>query len=711
MRPAILAACAVMGLLLVLLAALPDVQAHSVGSNPPTALTINPDGTFSFDVPDTYTATGAAICRSGPNHSGWTLPPSSSWSCHYLAAANLTLDTSTNVYSGSWGSDWDATKRWYFYAFRTATSFDHITYYPAPGVSIRAVLDSGDLRYYFSGYSVETYSADIWKCTAEKTIPLSVSESGCSHKTGAATHNTIHAEELPGTWDDGEEYYIYLRGGSSRDSYRWDSIIYSTTDYPSQRSCTQTLANYTTLTSLGDVAGQTVTASATLDGDPTTAPCQDWEGRPVDYYPVAVTGGGADLRLGRAEGSTLESQLVVWSSGGDPFSLEQTHLHAVQTSSSGEAALAASLEAGTYVVGVRSQHLFTSAATARGGEYTLTVERVQPRFQALTGQGPDASVTWSIPTGGAYLTLETSYKEASAAAWTISGTAATGPRSTRSAIQAGHGLDGETSYNARARFAHSQVYAAVDWVQLPITRFPAPFMNEDVESEEVPGGRVRLTLNWAPGPAEVTGAGKEDKVAYEFRRQGNGETVVKNVANALQTYVMVDRREWRTLTFSVRAIYGTGTGTGTGTNVNYLGEPFYIPNDELWYTPWSDPVSHRVGPDVLPVDEELPDLEPIAAVSDTIRGLLELVRIPEEDQRTETWALFLCLVLAVSFGGIAWVGTGATNGGVILGAVVFFSIWSGMGPLWFGVHPAPAFLPLVAAMMMGGVMAALRMRV
>ena len=34
-----------------------------------------------------------------------------------------------------------------------------------------------------------------------------------------------------------------------------------------------------------------------------------------------------------------------------------------------------------------------------------------------------------------------------------------------------------------------------------------------------------------------------------------------------------------------------------------------------------------------------------------------------------------------------------------------------MGPLWFGVHPAPAFLPLVAAMMMGGVMLALRMRV
>ena len=196
-------------------------------------------------------------------------------------------------------------------------------------------------------------------------------------------------------------------------------------------------------------------------------------------------------------------------------------------------------------------------------------------------------------------------------------------------------------------------------------------------------------------------------MTYEFRRQGSGETMVKNVANALQTNVTVDRENWRTLTFSVRAIYGDGTAT----TVNYQGEEFSIPAAERWYTPWSVPVSHRIGPDVLPVDEELPDREPIAAVSDTIRGLQELVRVPEEDQRTETWALFLCLVMAVSFGGIAWVGTGATNGGVILGAVVFFSIWSGMGPLWFGVHPAPAFLPLVAAMMMGGVMAALRMRV
>ena len=699
MRRWALGALTVLGLLLALSAAPSDVRA--VGSDPPTSLTIDKDGNFSFVIPASYTATGAAICRT--TYSSWTLPPPASRNCHYLAAADLSLDSSANTYSGDWGSDWSATGRWHFYAFRTSSAYDYVTYYPAPRPFIYAVRDSGHLRYIIGGYTGETYSADIWKCNAEKTIPLSVSESGCSHKTGAATPGTIHTEALPGTWDASEEYYIYLRGGNSSAQYTWKSLIYNTDDYPSQRSCTQTLANYTTLTSLGGVAGQTVTASATLDGDPTTAPCQNWEGRPVDYYPVTVTGGGVYIRLRRAEGSPLDGRLVIWSSG-DPFSLEQTYLYPGSNLSGGEAALAASLEAGTYVVGVLSQHLFTSDATAKGGGYTLTVERVQPRFQALTGQGPDASVTWSIPTGGAYLTLETSYKEASAAAWNTPQAVTTAGLSTQT--QSITGLDGDTPYNARARFAHG-AYATVDWVQLPITRFPAPFMNEDVESEETPGGRVRLTLNWAPGPAEVTGAGKEDKVTYEFRRQGNGEALVKKVANALQTNVVVDRENWRTLTFSVRAIYGDGTVT----TVNYLGEEFEIPADERWYTSWSDPVSHRIGPAVLPVDEELPDLEPIAAVSDTIRGLQELVRIPEEDQRTETWALFLCLVLAVSFGGIAWVGTGATNGGVILGAVVFFSIWSGMGPLWFGVHPAPAFLPLVAAMMMGGVMAALRMRV
>ena len=702
-----LGALTLLGLLLVLLAALPDVQAHSVGSSPPTALTIDKDGNFSFDVPDTYTATGAAICRGGLYHSGWTLPPASGRNCRYLAAADLTLDSSTNVYSGSWGSDWDATKWWHFFAFRTSSSYDHITYYPAPNVSIYAVRDSGDLRYRLTGYSAETYSAGIWKCTSAKTIPLSVGESGCSHKTGAATLSTIHTEALPGTWDSSAKYYVYLRGGSSRDSYTWKSIIYSTTDYPSQRSCTQTLANYTTLTSLGDVTGQTVTASATLDGDLETAPCQTWEGRPMDYYPITVTGGGVDIRLRRAEGSPLDGRLVIWSSGGDPFSLQQTRLYDGQTLPDGEAALAAALSAGTYVVGVSARHFFANNATAGGGGYTLTVERVQPRFQALTGQGPDAGITWGIPIGSPQLTVETSYKEATAETWTISGTTATGDWRSRSSTQSISGLDWDTSYNARARFAQGAAYATLDWVQLPITRFPAPFMNEDVESEDAPGGRVRLTLNWAPGPAEVTGDDKEDKVAYEFRRQGNGETMVRNVANALQTNVVISRENWRTLTFSVRAIYGDGTVT----TVNYLGEEFSIPAAERWYTSWSVPVSHRIGPDVLPVDDELPDREPIAAVSDTIRGLLELVRVPEEDQRTETWALFLCLVLAVSFGGVAWVGTGATNGGVILGAVVFFSIWSGMGPLWFGVHPAPAFLPLVAAMMMGGVMLALRMRV
>ena len=413
MRSAVLAACAVMGMLLVLLAALPDVQAHSVGTNPPTALAIDKDGNFSFDVPDTYTATGAALCPGFLRHSGWTLPPASSWNCHYIAPANLTLDTSTNVYSGSWGSDWDATRLWHFFAFRTATSFDHITYYPAPSVTIAAVLDSGDLRYFLGRYSAETYSADIWKCTAAKTIPLSVSESGCSHKTGAATVGLVNVEDLPGTWDAAAEYYIYLRGGSSRDSYTWKSIIYSTTDYPSQRSCTSTLANYTTLTSLGGVTGQTVTAGATLDGDPTTAPCQTWEGRPMDYYPITVTGGGVDIRLRRAEGSPLDGRLVIWSSGADPFSLQQTRLYAGQYLLYGEAALAASLEAGTYVVGVGARSLFASGAAVRGGGYTLTVERVQPRFQALTGQGPDARITWGIPIGSAPLTLETSYKEAS----------------------------------------------------------------------------------------------------------------------------------------------------------------------------------------------------------------------------------------------------------------------------------------------------------
>ena len=705
MRRLILAACAVMGLALALLAALPDVQAHSVGSGVPQNVTINTNGSFSFKVIGGSSVAGAAICPALSHPSTWTLPPASSQNCHYKASANLTLNTGTwDVYSGSWGSNWDATIRWHFYAFRTSSDYSHATYYPAPDVSILAVRDSGDLRYQLAGYSGETYSADIWKCTAAKTIPLSLTESGCSHKTGSAAYNSTHQEDLPGTWDDSEESYIYLRGGNSNNQYDWDSVIYNTEDYPSQQSCTQTLANYTTLTSLGDVAGQTVTAGATLDGDPTTAPCQDWEGRPVDYYPVTVTGGGVDIRLRRAEGSTLDGQLVIWSSGLDPFSATQTRLYAGQTLSGGEARLIASLEAGTYVVGVKSRHLFTSATAARGGGYTLTVERVQPRFRSLTGQGPDASIVWNIGIGSSYLTLETSYKEASAETWNTPQTVTTAGLSTKT--QSITGLDWDTSYNARARFAHG-AYATLDWVQLPITRFPAPFMNEDVESEEAAGGHVRLTLNWTQGPAEVTGDDKEDKVTYEFRRQGNGETVVKNVANALQTNVVVDRQEWRTLTFSVRAIYGDGTAT----TVNYLGEEFEIPADERWYTSWSDPVSHRVGPDVLPVDDELPDREPIAAVSDTIRGLLELVRVPEEDQRTETWALFLCLVLAVSFGGIAWVGTGATNGGVILGAVVFFGIWSGMGPLWFGVHPAPAFLPLVAAMMMGGVMLALRMRV
>ena len=426
MRRITLAACAVMGMLLVLLVSLPDVQAHSLATNPPTALAIDKDGNFSFDVPDGYTATGAAICLSGPYHFSWTFPPTSSWNCHYLAAADLTLDTNTNVYSGSWGSDWDASTLWYFFAFRTATSFDHITYYPAPNVTIAAVRDSGDLRYLIGGYPAETYSADLWKCTTEKTIPLSVSESGCSHKTGADTINTIHTEDLPGSWNSSTKYYIYLRGGSSRDSYTWKSIIYSTTDYPGQRSCTQTLANYTTLTSLGGVTGQTVTAGATLDGDPTTAPCQTWEGRPMDYYPITVTGGGVDIRLRRAEGSPLDARLVIWSSGGDPFSLEQTRLYAGQSLPDGEAALAASLEAGTYVLGVSARYFFAQGAAAGGGGYTLTVERVQPRFEALTGQGPDASVTWGIPIGSPHLTVETSYKEATAEDWTIAGTAATG---------------------------------------------------------------------------------------------------------------------------------------------------------------------------------------------------------------------------------------------------------------------------------------------
>ena len=500
MRRFLLTVGTVLGLALAVSPALPDVQAHSVGLNPPTDLTIDKDGNFSFDVPDTYTATGAALCRVGFYHSGWTLPPPASWNCHYIAAADLTLDTSTNVYSGSWGSDWDATRRWHFYAFRTSSSYDHITYYPAPTVTIYAVLDSGDLRYQLTGYSGETYSAGIWKCTAEKTIPLSVSETGCSHKTGAATVGLVNVEDLPGTWDAAAEYYIYLRGGSSRDSYTWKSIIYSTTDYPSQRSCTSTLANYTTLTSLGGVTGQTVTAGATLDGDPATAPCQNWEGRPMDYYPITVTGGGADIRLRRAEGSPLDGRLVIWSSGADPFSLQQTRLYAGQYLLYGEAALAASLEAGTYVVGVGARYFFANNATAGGGGYTLTVERIQPRFQALTGQGPDANITWSITLGSPHLTVETSYKEASTETWTISGTASTGNWRTRSSTQSITGLDWDTAYNARARFAHGAAYATLDWVQLPITRFPAPFMNEDVESEEVPGGRVRLTITGPPAP-------------------------------------------------------------------------------------------------------------------------------------------------------------------------------------------------------------------
>ena len=452
MRPTILAACAVIGLLLAVLAALPDVQAHSVGTNPPTALTIDKDGNFSFDVPDTYTATGAAICPGSYHPSDFvTLPPSASRRCHYLAAADLTLDSSTNVYSGDWGSDWDAAKRWHFYAFRTSSSFDHITYYPAPNVTIFAVLDSGDLRYFVTGYSEETYSADLWKCTAEKTIPLSVTETGCSHKTGAAAYNTVHTEALPGTWDDGEEYYIYLRGGSSYDVYNWDSIIYNTDDYPSQRSCTQTLANYTTLTSLGDVAGQTVTASATLDGDPTTAPCQNWEGRPIDYYPITVTGGGVDIRLRRAEGSPLYPRLVIWSSDGDPFSLDQTRLYAGWRLAVGEEVLAASLSAGTYVVGVSSEFHFTTSTTLKGGGYTLTVERVQPRFESLTGQGPDASITWSIPVASDHLTLGTSYKKASAETWTFSGTPTVDSGNDRHFTQSISGLDWDTPYNARAR--------------------------------------------------------------------------------------------------------------------------------------------------------------------------------------------------------------------------------------------------------------------
>ena len=136
-----------------------------------------------------------------------------------------------------------------------------------------------------------------------------------------------------------------------------------------------------------------------------------------------------------------------------------------------------------------------------------------------------------------------------------------------------------------------------------------------------------------------------------------------------------------------------------------------IAEGDVYYSAWSDN-NVFVLTNVLstiPTTIEDRDPEALPAIVDVIDAVLASMGVARESRRPETWAFFLCGIMAVGTGfGLFYTTGGAKQNffwSACLGCLVFFLVWAFAGPSLFGIPKVFAYSTIMLPLFFGALAA------
>ena len=488
--------------------------------------------------------------------------------------------------------------------------------------------------------------------------------------------------------------------------------------------CTAVLLPAVDLGALGSAAGSVLPSAAgyagSLNGDVTTAICTDG-GYATQYFGFTLAeGGGVRLTAesnGHAVGHLTPEVLLLPAIGDTP------------TFANGEAddnlgQLSMVLDAGSYIAQVRATEGIITGSDAGGGDYRFTARRIHPVQKALSFTGDQLKVIYGVSTSAPNMTLVVEYKKAAASSWATAGPDAEYSNADGSSLVevVQTGLMTNTGYDLRARYkyASSDVqYTLSSGSTTSNSRLAAPTRpnlgTPEYNAEGDPFS-VLIVASWnypqliledGSGSADwgfevdwgefVTFGGQSHQTSNQFTEDDVGKRLTVRVRAKIDCVDDDDKIDEPCALF-VRGL----------TSFSDDDDRIPIAEGDVFYSAWSDNNVFVLtdAHDEIPTMIEDLDPEAFAPIVDAIDGVLAGMGVSRQSRRPETWAFFLCGIMAVGGGLGLFYATGGTKNFfwcACAGCFVFFMIWTFAGPSLFGVPPVFAYSTVMLPLFLGAV--------
>ena len=456
------------------------------------------------------------------------------------------------------------------------------------------------------------------------------------------------------------------------------------------------------LGTLGLADGATLNWSGNMETRYYAAPCgvasANYRGAVFFRFTLAENEAGAVKIEAPRNQSTMIADL--WLRSGDAYSGTELLLDYSYQSARDDALAAGLLAAGDYTLELRNatQQRTLSNPPAAGGNYSLTITRLQPRLSSSYSTPSGIHTTWDVGnsvhsdrygfvTNRIVLPVNLDYKKDSDASWTSAATNQSPPNLGRTVTSDITGLDFGETYLVRAGYTNASHYTISEdlTTEAYIRLSASPFRVEavkDLIDEALTKYRVRVA--WQTPPI-VTG----DNLTYRYSTRLDKGAAVQNPEGEAEVLEAVFDYSpgpgQNILEIEVNNTFTCAATSPAECELTYAGEDFAIPGDESWSTTWSAPGLVRFDVGARGVGNQAVSRDPDPAVTEAIDLVLENVMVPEESRQPEALAVVLGGLLAIGVGvAVGVMARGAAVNRVILGAGITFTLLGGVVSVLFG---------------------------
>ena len=515
--------------------------------------------------------------------------------------------------------------------------------------------------------------------------------------TGLQTFTTYTVIVTAG-WYDWEEGYSWGE---------WASATVTTSGYNYEHSCTPARSPSVSLGTLGNTSGASLSSSGSFPSDLADLPCADADGRASKYFTFVIASGEAGaVKIAATQGtSTMRPELLL-RSGSDTYTgivLFQDKRTTVAN------ALAAGLvSAGTYTLQLRSTVSVTgSPASARVGSYSVQLTRLSPSPGAISGLGSSILTTWDVGVAVSNnslntiaLTVKIDYKDTSDTGWTSKTTSVSPANGQRSLTSNITGITTGNTYQVRAAYTNSTTYVETDSFRVfgHVRLSPAPSgVQATANMVNEATGQYEVRVEW-----ETTGFTVDSSTTWGYWLRLNEGVPFSNPSgyeHSQQHYFLYS--EAGLLSIEVRNQFRCTRSTGN-CDITYHGADYEVPALNEWVTTWSAPATVRIAGVDDDAGEEVARKEPDQAVVQVISAAMDAAGVDSSAGAERSLAVLLCLALAFAVAFAVVKRFGMNLAPVVLATLVWYAVFAGLGPEFFGVPPALVIILIVVPLALGG---------